>query len=226
MKTSVSCAIIRTAMNEQTIPAVLPLPTIRRYPIYLRCIRELIAAGELHISSAIVAERLGLDPVLARKDLAMAGVPGKPRRGYPALELQDAINRALGWDSTTDAVLVGVGSLGKALLGYCGFEEQNLSIAAAFDADQGLMGRTFHGVKVRPMEDLPRVVRRFEIKLGILTVPNAAAQECADRLVAAGIQGIWNFTSVQLDVPPEVVVQNVDLAQSLAVLSHTIAMRA
>ncbi len=213
-------------MNEQTPPAVLPLPTIRRYPIYLRCIRELIAAGELHISSAVVAERLGLDPVLARKDLAMAGVPGKPRRGYPALALQDAINKALGWDSTTDAVLVGIGSLGNALLGYRGFEEHNLSIAVAFDANPGLMGLTFHGVKVRPMEDLPRLVRRLAIKLGILTVPSAAAQACADQLVAAGICGIWNFTSVQLDVPDKVVVQNVDLAQSLAVLSHTIATRA
>ena len=210
-------------MSEQTPTAVLPLPTIRRYPIYLRCIREMIAAGELHISSAVVAERLGLDPVLTRKDLAMAGIPGKPRRGYPALALQDAINHALGWDSTTDAVLVGVGSLGNALLGYAGFEEQNLSIAVAFDSNPGLMGLTFHGVKVRPMEDLPRLVRRLDIKLGILTVPNAAAQACADRLVTAGIRGIWNFTAVQLAVPKEVTVQSVDLAQSLAVLSHTIS---
>ena len=119
-------------MNEehQSATSALPLPTIRRYPIYLRCIKEMIAAGELHISSAVVAERLGLDPVLTRKDLAMSGVIGKPRRGYPAQELQDAINHALGWHSTTDAILVGVGSLGNALLGYSGFEEQNLSISA------------------------------------------------------------------------------------------------
>ena len=76
----------------------------------------------------MLAERLGLDPVLTRKDLAMAGVPGRPRRGYPAGELRAAINRALGWDSATDAVLVGAGSLGSALLGYAGFKEQNLSI--------------------------------------------------------------------------------------------------
>ena len=209
-------------MNDENPSTPLPLPTIRRYPVYLRCIRELIAAGELHISSAVVAEKLGLDPVLTRKDLAMAGVPGKPRRGYPATELQAAINRALGWDNTTDAVLVGVGSLGNALLGYSGFEEQNLSIAVAFDANPGLLGLTLHGVKVRPMEDLPRLVRRMKIKLGILTVPNAAAQTCADQLVAAGIRGIWNFSSVQLEVPAGVIVQNVDLAQSLAVLSHAI----
>lgn len=209
-------------MNQEKPSNPLPLPTIRRYPIYLRCIKEMIAAGELHISSAIVAEKLGLDPVLTRKDLAMAGVPGKPRRGYPATELQAAINRALGWDNTTDAVLVGVGSLGNALLGYSGFEEQNLSIAVAFDSNPGLLGLAIHGVKVRPMEDLPRLVRRMKIKLGILTVPNAAAQACANQLVAAGIRGIWNFSSVQLEVPAGVIVQNVDLAQSLAVLSHAI----
>ena len=209
-------------MREEKTFGPFPLPTIRRYPIYLRCIREMIAAGELHISSAVVAEKLGLDPVLTRKDLAMAGVPGKPRRGYPAKKLQDALNHALGWDNTTDAVLIGAGSLGNALLGYSGFEEQNLSIIVAFDSNPGLLGLALHGVKVRPMEDLPRFVKRMKIKLGILTVPNAAAQSCADQLVAAGIRGIWNFSSVQLEVPQGIVVQNVDLAQSLAILSHAI----
>ena len=209
--------------DDTTItPGPLPLPTIRRYPLYLRCIRKLIAGGALHVSSAVVAEQLGLDPVLTRKDLAMAGVPGRPRRGYPASKLQSALSHALGWDNTTDAVLVGVGSLGNALLGYSGFEEQNLSIAVAFDSNPGLLGLAIHGVKVRPMEDLPRLVRRMKIKLGILTVPNAAAQACANQLVAAGIRGIWNFSSVQLEVPAGVIVQNVDLAQSLAVLSHAI----
>ena len=209
-------------MREEKTFGPFPLPTIRRYPIYLRCIREMTAAGELHISSAVVAEKLGLDPVLTRKDLAMAGVPGKPRRGYPAKKLQDALNHALGWDNTTDAVLIGAGSLGNALLGYSGFEEQNLSIIVAFDSNPGLLGLALHGVKVRPMEDLPRFVKRMKIKLGILTVPNAAAQSCADQLVAAGIRGIWNFSSVQLEVPQGIVVQNVDLAQSLAILSHAI----
>ena len=209
-------------MKTVNKPEPLPLPTIRRYPIYLRAIKAKMAGGELHVSSAVLADELGLDPVLTRKDLAMAGVPGKPRRGYPAKKLQDALSHALGWDNTTDAVLIGAGSLGNALLGYSGFEEQNLSIIVAFDSNPGLLGLALHGVKVRPMEDLPRFVKRMKIKLGILTVPNAAAQSCADQLVAAGIRGIWNFSSVQLEVPQGVVVQNVDLAQSLAILSHAI----
>jgi redox-sensing transcriptional repressor len=208
--------------NEAKVSA-LPLPTIRRYPIYLREIKSMIARGELHVSSAVLAETLGFDPVLTRKDLAMAGVPGKPRRGYPAKDLRDAINRALGWDTATDAVLVGVGSLGQALLGHNGFKDHNLNISSAFDADPGKIGLSFHGVKVRPMEDLPQLVHRLKLQIGILTVPNAAAQDCTDALVKAGIRGIWNFTAVQLNVPAGVIVQNEDLAQSLAVLSHVIA---
>ena len=208
-------------MKEHNVK--LPLPTIRRYPIYLRAIKAKIAGGELMVSSAILAEELGLDPVLARKDLAMSGVVGKPRRGYPAKELCDAINRALGWDNATDAAIVGVGMLGRALLGYSGFEEQNINIAAAFDADPLLHGKSFHGVKVRPLAEMARLVRRLKVHLAILTVPTAAAQACAATLVEAGVRGILNFSSAQLSVPEGVIVQNVDLAQPLAVLSHAIA---
>ena len=153
----------------------------------------------------------------------MAGVPGRPRRGYPAEKLRAAINRALGWDSATDAVLVGAGSLGSALLSYAGFKELNLAIVAAFDANARLGGSTIHGVKVRPLPEMARLVRRLKIHLAILTVPAAAAQACAETLVEAGVRGILNFSSAQLAVPEGVIVQNVDLAQPLAVLSHAIA---
>ena len=207
-------------MKEGSSIYPLPLPTIRRYPIYLRAIKAKIAGGDLTVSSAVRAEELGLDRVLTRKDLAMAGVPGKPRRGYPAKELCDAINRALGWDNAAGAALVGVGSLGRALLGYSGFEEQNLSVSVAFDANPALNGETIHGVMVHPMSELTRLAKRLKIKLAILTVPNFAAQSCADALVDAGIKGILNFSAIQLNVPKDVTVQNVDLAQSRAGLSH------
>ena len=212
-------------MNDGDRQSTLPLPTIRRYPAYLRLIKERMAAGEEEISSAALAAALGIDPVLARKDLAMMGIPGRPRWGYPARELVEAMRRALGWDNATDAALIGCGSLGHALVGYGGFAEQHLSIVVAFDAKAELQGQMVHGVEVRPMTDIGRLVRRMRIQLGILTVPDDAAQECADALVAAGVKGIWNFTSVQLSVPDDVIVQSVDLAQSLAVLSHAIANR-
>lgn len=210
-------------MLEFEKPLGMPLPTIRRYPLYLSAINVKIAQGELFVSSAALARELDIDPVKLRKDLAMAGVPGTPRRGYPARELTDAINRALGWDNTIDAALVGVGSLGRALLGYQGFKELNLSIAVAFDSSPAIIGTDCHGVQVWDVADLTKIVQRLKLKLGILTVPNAAAQECVDLLVAAGIRGIWNFTAVQLTVPQGVKVQRVDLAASLAILSHAIS---
>ena len=209
-------------MKEEQKQSPIPLPTIRRYPIYLRAIKSKIAGGELHISSAVLAEELGLDPVLSRKDLAMVGIPGKPRRGYPAKELCEAINRALGWDNPIEAALVGVGSLGCALLGYSGFEEQNLSITAAFDTSEDIIGQRIHGVKVRPMEELSRLIKRLKISIGIITVPSSAAQSCANQLIDAGIRAIWNFAPIQLTVPKGIIVQNIDLAQSLAILSHSI----
>ena len=212
-------------MNKDDKHGSLPLPTIRRYPAYLRLIRERMAAGDEEISSAALAAALGIDPVLARKDIAMMGIPGRPRWGYPARELVEAMRHALGWDNATDAALVGCGSLGHALVGYGGFAEQHLSIVVAFDSNPSLHGQTVHGVKVRPMKEINHLVRRMHIQLGILTVPDSAAQECATALVAAGVKGIWNFTSVQLSVPSDVIVQSVDLAQSLAVLSHKIVNR-
>lgn len=209
-------------MEQEKKPIVLPLPTIRRYPLYLRAINARINRGETLISSAALAQELDLDTVLARKDLAMAGVPGKPRLGYPAQKLAEAINRVLGWNKFTNAALVGVGSLGNALLGYKGFLEHNLSISAAFDCDPQLLGQLRHEVKVHSMDELSELVKKYEIKIGILTVPDCAANECARQLVEAGVLGIWNFTAVKLELPPEIKVQQVDLAQSLAVLSHTI----
>ena len=209
-------------METPTRPDALPLPTIRRYPAYLRSVRARLARGESSISSASLAAELKLDPVLVRKDLAMSGVTGRPRIGYPGPELEHALVAALGWDNVSEAALVGAGSLGRALLGYRGFREQGLAITVAFDSDPALGGLVVHGVRVRPMKDLVRLVRRLSLQLGILTVPEEAAQPCADLLVAAGVRGLWNFAPVQLDVPPGVVVQNMDLAQSLAVLSHSL----
>lgn len=206
--------------NDDRLP--IPLPTIRRYPMYLRAVRAKMARGEASVSSAVLAAELGLDPVLVRKDLAMSGVSGRPRIGWSAAALETALAAAIGWDDTSQAALVGAGSLGRALMGYEGFREQGLQIAVAFDADPALAGLQVNGVRIRPAEELHRIVQRLAIKLGILTVPAAAAQPCADALVAAGVRGIWNFAPVQLAVPPGVVVQNMDLAQSLAVLSHAI----
>ncbi|MDR2850324.1 MAG: redox-sensing transcriptional repressor Rex [Verrucomicrobiota bacterium] len=192
---------------------------VKRFPLYLRVLREMATRDEPFASSAVVAKTLGLDPIVVRKDLSQTGVRGTPRRGFPLTALIGAIERFLGWNAPAEAVLAGVGRLGSALLGYTGFQEQGFTIVAAFDTNPKKNGK-IAGVPVYPAARLAETVRRLRVELGILTVPAAQAQAVADAMVAGGVRGIWNFTPVQLSVPPEVKVKREDLAASLAVLSH------
>lgn len=204
---------------------MISVQTVQRLPLYLEKVREAIAAGEEYISSAMLAKELNLDPVLMRKDLAMTGAIGVPRLGFQSIALRDAITSCLGWENANEAIICGVGSLGQALLGYGGFRNHNLSIVLAFDTNPSLIGKKKHGVPVHSLDQMDALVRRLRVKIGILCVPAFAAQECADRMIASGIIGIWNFTPHKLTVPENVTVQRVDLAASLALLSHEIAHR-
>lgn len=200
----------------------LPLRIVRHFPLYLNWIREKIAEGTEFVSAAELAAACGFDPVVTRKELAITGVIGKPRKGFPAAALAQAITICLGWDNSTDAILVGAGSLGTALLGYDGFREHNFDFVVAFDSNPAKIGGKLHGVPVRNINELPKLVKRMNIRLAVLTVPKSCAQACADMLVEAGIRGIWNFSPVKLNVPKDVHVENADLAAGLAALSHSI----
>jgi redox-sensing transcriptional repressor len=193
---------------------------VRRLPAYLQLLRVLQGEGHEYVSGTVLAGTHNLEPVIVRKDLAVTGITGTPRRGFRVTELITAIETFLGWDNQTKAVLVGVGNLGTALLGYRGFENLGLRIAGAFDSDPKRIGTWVQGRHVQAMAKLPSFARRLGITLGVLTVPVTAAQEAADLMVRAGIMGIWNFTPVKLQVPQGVVVQKEDLAEGLAVLSH------
>jgi len=193
---------------------------VKRLPAYLQLLRVLQAEGHEYVSGTVLANTHNLEPVIVRKDLAVTGITGTPRRGFPVGELIPAIERFLGWNNQTKALLVGVGNLGAALLGYSGFEDLGLRIAGAFDADPGKAGLWVQGRRVQPMDKLITFARRGGISLGVLTVPASGAQAAADLMVRAGIRGIWNFTPVKLKVPEGVIVQKEDLAEGLAVLSH------
>jgi len=193
---------------------------VKRLPAYLQMLRVLQGEGHDYVSGTVLAGTHNLEPVIVRKDLAVTGIAGMPRRGFPVAELIQAIEKFLGWDNQTKAVLVGVGNLGAALLGYRGFENFGLRIAGAFDQDPAKVGKWIQGRQVQPLGKLSSFARRGNIRLGVLTVPNEAAQPTADLMVAAGIRGIWNFTPAKLQVPEDVVVQKEDLAEGLAVLSH------
>ena len=195
-------------------------PCIKRMPAYLQLLRVLQAGGQEHVSGTVLARVHNLEPVVVRKDLAMTGAVGTPRIGFHITGLISIIERFLGWDNQTKAVLIGVGSLGTALLGYQGFHDFGFRMVGAFDCDPKTVGKWVHGRKVQAMDQLLPFVRRGEIRLGVLTVPSQAAQATADLMVRAGIKGIWNFTPTKLQLPDDVVSQKEDLAEGLAVLSH------
>lgn len=198
---------------------VQKLPTIRRLPTYLYKLSEMRKAGISIVATPELARYMNLGEIVIRKDLAVTGVSGQPGVGYKVKELIEAIKSYLNWDNASEAILVGAGSLGSALLGYEGFEEYGLKIIAAFDADPDKIGTEIHGRSVFGVERLEELVRRLQVRIGIICVPAAFAQDVADAMVAGGIRAIWNFANVSLKVPEEVVVQREVIAGGLAVLS-------
>ena len=198
---------------------VQKLPTIRRLPTYLHKSTEMQKAGLSIVATPELARYMNLAEIVIRKDLAATGVTGQPGVGYQVGELIEAIRRYLQWNSVSEAVLVGAGSLGSALLGYEGFEECGLKIVTAFDASPARIGSTVHGRVVRDVATLADFIREHAIAIGIICVPAACAQEVADAMVAGGVKAIWNFANVSLKTPEEVIVQREVIAGGLAVLS-------
>ncbi len=202
---------------------VVPEPTLRRMPLYHRVLKELQAKGAHRVSCTEIGAVLSLDPTQIRKDLEFTGVAGRPRIGYDLGAMITGIEQFLGWNNVNQAFLVGAGNLGAALMGYKRFSEYGLSIVAAFDADPEKIGKPIHGKKVLPLAKLQNLARRMHILIGIITVPDTAAQEVAELMVEGGIQAIWNFAPTQLRVPDHVIVRNEDLYCSLASLSQKLA---
>jgi len=210
-------------MNEEPRERVYPMPSIRRLPLYLTFLRQLRELNVEVVSSTRIAEELGLTGIQVRKDLAMTGIVGRPKIGHTINELVSHIESFLGWDRPRPAFLVGVGHLGTALLGYKGFKQENLDILASFDSSMEKIGKTVLGRLTYPISEFPRKAREMNVHCAILTVPAQFAQETAEMMVQAGIVGIWNFAPVQLSVPESVIVENVSLSSSYAVLSQRLA---
>lgn len=200
-----------------TAPSV-PIPTLRRLPRYYQFLSRLKNSGQDQVSAAYMAEVLGVHHTQVRKDLAIAGCQGRPKTGHKVAELMTAIEAFLHWDSASDAFLVGVGSLGTALLKHTEFQKAGARIVAAFDSDPLKTGHKINETPILPMDKFTDLARRMHIAVGILTVPPEAAQATADLMVGSGVKAIWNFAPVALDVPDDVIVENLELFASLALL--------
>ena len=191
---------------------------LKRLPGYLDYLKSLSENGPVHISATALANALGMGEVQVRKDLAMVSDGGRPKIGYVRQALIDDIEQFLGYDNTTDAVLLGAGKLGQALLDYKGFEEYGLNILAAFDTAPKT--EIAEGCKpIYHLDELEGFCRKHKVLMGIITVPGDYAQDVADRLVGCGIKAIWNFAPARLDVPANILVQQENMATSRAVLS-------
>ena len=205
--------------------AAVPKVVVSRLSLYLRELQRLEAAGQQTISSGQLGTLLGFSDAQVRKDLGFFGQFGYPGVGYRCDELIRAMRDILGTNQSWNVVMVGVGNLGQALLGYRGFGRQNFAIVAAFDADPAKVGQVVQGLTIQPLERLAETVREQHVRLGMLVVPAERAQEAADRLVAAGVEGIVNFAPVTLTLPPHVQNVGVALAIELEQLSFAVTAK-
>lgn len=186
--------------------------------MYLSYIQGLPEDAPKNISATTIAEALQLNDVQVRKDLASVSSSGKPKVGYNVKDLIAELEAFLGYNDIDNAVIVGAGSLGKALLNYSGFKAYGLNIIAAFDLCEE--PTEFQGKTVFPIAQLESFCRKVNVHIGIITVPASSAQEICDLLVESGIRAIWNFAPVHLVVPDGILVQNENMASSLALLSN------
>ena len=202
----------------------IPRPTVKRLSLYFREVGALVAGGQRTVSSNQLGAALGLTGAQVRKDLAFFGQLGHPGVGYELTRLYDHLRQVLGRDRVWNAALVGVGNIGRALLAYQRFAEEDFHIAAVFDSRKEIIGKEYDGRTVMPMESLPSMIRKNEIKIGIVAVPASAAQQVADELIKAGITGILNFAPRRLDVHDEVSITSVDFTLALEQLAYQISL--
>lgn len=195
-------------------------PLLERLALYYQIATRAGEEGQDAISSAFLAELIGIDATLVRKDMAAAGITGRPKVGYSIAEVLARLDEVLGLTDRNDAILIGCGDLGSAIARYPGFSRYGLKIAAVFDIDPAKIGRSIGGHVVLPMEKCKSFIEIFRIQIAILAAPASGAQETADWLVRKGIKAIWNFAPVHLRVPDEVAVRNENLALGLAQLIH------
>ena len=191
--------------------------TLQRLPTYLNYLKSLDDDG--NISSTEIARALGLNDVQVRKDLSSVSSGGRPKVGYNIRGLILDLKEFLGYNAVNDAVMVGCGNLGRALMAYRGFREYGLRIVAGFDVSDDIVGEEVSGKPVLPLSGLPQYCRENGIRIGVITTPAQAAQKACDLLMEGGIKAVWNFAPAHITVGEGVLVQNENMACSLALLS-------
>lgn len=200
----------------------IPRATAKRLPVYYRYLNVLLNANKHRVSSTELSEAVQVDSATIRRDFSYFGELGKRGYGYDVEKLLNFFKGILRQDKLTSVALVGVGSLGSALMNYNFHQSTNLRISAAFDPKESLANTVKSGIPVYPVEDMKKQIKEQQIDAVILTVPGSVSQAVTDQLVEAGVHGILNFTPVRLSVPKDVQVQNIDLTNELQTLIYFI----
>lgn len=201
----------------------ISIATLKRLPNYLNYLKSLPEDSSVNISATMIANALKMGEVQVRKDLAAVSNSGKPKIGYVTVDLIDELEDFLGYKDTNNAVIIGAGRLGKALLEYDGFKNYGLNIVAAFDNSEKEVGVTALGKTVFPLSKFQNLCTRMNIKIGIITVPAQEAQSVCEIMIKNGILAIWNFAPTHLNVPANILVQSENMATSLSILSGHLA---
>lgn len=204
----------------------VPEPALRRLPWYLAYIKLLKKKGETHVSSTQIAKKINVSSTQIAKDLSYVKVTGKTRVGYEITVLIDALEQFLGFKSTHKAVVLGVGSLGGALLSDSGLEQFGLKIFAGFDVSEKVIGKRINNIPVYNIVEFKQHNKIIKADIGILTVPPDNAQEIADFAIEHGVRAIWNFTPFRIRVPDNIVLQNTSLYAHLAVMFNRLSVNA
>lgn len=201
----------------------IPEATVMRLSIYSRFLHQLMEEGEETVSSGEIAHGVGVSSAQVRKDLAYFGEFGTRGVGYKVEELYGHLMKILGLDKTWNTIIVGAGKLGSALALYQGFMDRGFKICAILDVDSSKLGSKLGTLEVEPLEVLDERVMKQDIRIGVVAVPAAYAQDVTDRLLKAGVRAILNFSPRVLKVPNDIVLRNVDLSVNLEVLSFNLA---
>lgn len=209
------------AVEEKHISSAV----IRRLPRYYRYLGELLDSGVERISSNELSERMKVTASQIRQDLNNFGGFGQQGYGYNVKSLHKEISKILGIDTSHSMIIVGAGNLGQAIAGYADFEKRGFIVKGIFDINPELTGHSIRGINVRMCYEMEDFVRNNQIEIAALTIPKESAVEVANILVKAGIKAIWNFAHTDLNLPKDIIVENVHLSESLMRLSYNIASR-
>lgn len=205
--------------------AILPEPTLSRLPWYLAYVSQLRAKGVEYVSSTAISKAIGVDASQIAKDLSHISLRGKTRIGYEVASLESTLVNFLGFTRVHRAVIVGVGSLGSALIADSGLARFGLNIEAGFDINPKVVGTRICNVPVLHISQLDEWRRRLDAEIGVITVPADKAQDTADTLVHAEVKAIWNFAPCRLHVQPGIVVQDTSIYAHLAVMYNRLSLQ-